>query len=232
MIHHWLKVSYLYTTATQVNLKQYSVENKSTIVDDTLCGLTSNISVRDTSKRQCPLWGCKAWSSALKTFCFATRSRLYLGRLSLSSRSLGTSPVLTTALGSMTVLPLQPSATVRPLDWSTILVLLVGEGRVEVELELRLELDGLLLLGELKPELEFSLPPASTWTLPLVGGEDGDIVALLVAIVTWLTREEDKGMFCFLKQIKLYIIRAMERHLWHVFYLLFLNKCILTPVFK
>lgn len=101
----------------------------------------------------------------------------------------------------------------RPLDWSTILVLLVGEGRVEVELELRLELDGLLLLGELKPELEFSLPPASTWTLLLVGGEDGDIVALLVAIVTWLTREEGKGMFCFLKQIKLYIIRAMERHL-------------------
>lgn len=130
----------------------------------------------------------------------------------MSSRSLGTSPVLTTALGSTARLPLQPSATVRPLDWSTIVVLLVGEGRVEVELELRLELDGLLLLGELKPELEFSLPPASTRTLPLVGGEEGDTVALL-AIVTWLTREEDKGMFCFLKQIKLYIIRAMERHL-------------------
>lgn len=101
----------------------------------------------------------------------------------------------------------------RPLDWSTIVVLLVGEGRVEVELELRLELDGLLLLGELKPELEFSLPTASTRTMPLAVGEDGDIVALLAATVTWLTREEDKGMFCFLKQIKLYIIRAMERHL-------------------
>ena len=196
-----------------MNLKQYIVENKSTIVYNIVCGLTSNISVRDTSKRQCPLCGCKAWSSALKTFCFATRSRLYLGRLSLSSRSLGTSPVLTTALGSMAVLPLQPSATVRPLDWSTILVLLVGEGRVEAELELRLELDGLLLLGELKLELEFSLPLASTWTLQLVGGEEGDTVALLAAIVTWLTREEDEGMFCFLKQIKLYIIRAMERHL-------------------
>ena len=214
-----------------MNLKQYSVENKSTIVYNILCGLTSNISVRDTSKRQCPLWGCKAWSSALKTFCFATKSRLYLGRLSLSSRSLGTSPVLTTALGSMAVLLLQPSTTVRPLDWSTIVVLLVGEGRVDVELELSLELDGLLLLGELKLELEFSLPPASTW-MPLVDGEDGDIVALLAATVTWLTREEDKGMFCFLKQIKLYIIRAIRRHLWHAYCLLFLNKCILTPVFK
>jgi len=91
-------------------------------------------------------------------------------------------------------------------------VLLVGEGRVDVELELSLELDGLLLLGELKLELEFSLPPASTW-MPLVDGEDGDIVALLAATVTWLTREEDKGMFCFLKQIKLYIIRAIRRHL-------------------
>lgn len=109
----------------------------------------------------------------------------------------------------MVVLPLQPSATVRPLDWSTIPVLLVGEGTVEVELELRLELDGLLLLGELKPELEFSLPTASTWTLPLVGGEDGDVVALLVATATWFAREEDKGMFCFLKQIKLHITRDM-----------------------
>lgn len=82
-----------------------------------------------------------------------------------------------------------------------------------MELELRLELDGLLLLGELKPELEFSLPPASTWTLLLVGGEDGDIVALFAATFTWFTREEDNGMFCFLKQIRLHIIRAMERHL-------------------
>jgi hypothetical protein len=69
-----------------------------------------------------------------------------------------------------------------------------------VELELSLELDGLLLLGELKLELEFSLPPASTW-MPLVDGEDGDIVALLAATVTWLTREEDKGMFCFFMRL-------------------------------
>jgi len=80
-------------------------------------------------------------------------------------------------------------------------VLLVGEGRVEVELELRLELDGLLLLGELKLELEFSLPLASTWTLPLAGGEEGDTVALLAAIVTWLTREEDEGKFCFFMRL-------------------------------
>lgn len=101
----------------------------------------------------------------------------------------------------------------RPLDWSTILVLLVGEGRVEVELELRLELDGLLLLGELKLELEFSPPLASTWTLPLAGGEDGDTVALLAAIVTWLTREEDEGMFCFLKTNKVLCYQGQERHL-------------------
>jgi hypothetical protein len=80
------------------------------------------------------------------------------------------------------------------------LLLLVGEGTVEVELELRLELDGLLLHGELKPELEFSLPTGSTRTLPLFGG-DGDVVALLAARATWLAREEeDEGMFCFLKQ--------------------------------
>jgi hypothetical protein len=57
----------------------------------------------------------------------------------------------------------------------------VGEGTVEAELELRLELDGLLLLGELKPELEFSLPIGSTRTLPLLVGGDGDVVALFVA---------------------------------------------------
>jgi len=82
------------------------------------------------------------------------------------------------------VLPLHPSATVRPLDWSITLLLLVGEGTVEVELELRLELDGLLLLGELKPELEFSLPTGSTRTLPLFGGGGGDVVTLLVARAT------------------------------------------------
>jgi hypothetical protein len=60
----------------------------------------------------------------------------------------------------------------------------VGEGTVEVELELRLELDGLLLLGELKPELEFSLPTGSTRTLPLFGGGGGDVVTLLVARAT------------------------------------------------
>jgi hypothetical protein len=94
-----------------------------------------------------------------------------------------------------------------------ILVLLVGEGRVEMELELRLELDGLLLLEEITPELEFSFLPASTWTLPLVGGEDGDEVALLAATVTWFAAEEDTGMFCFLKQIELHIITDMQRHL-------------------
>lgn len=80
---------------------------------------------------------------------------------------------------------------------------------MEVELELRLELDGLLLLGELKPELEFSLPIGSTRTLPLLGGGDGDVVALLVMTATWLAREEDIGMFCFLKQMKMHIIRYM-----------------------
>lgn len=55
---------------------------------------------------------------------------------------------------------------------------------MEVELELRLELDGLLLLGELKPELEFSLPTGSTRTLPLFGGGGGDVVTLLVARAT------------------------------------------------
>jgi hypothetical protein len=78
------------------------------------------------------------------------------------------------------------------------LLLLVGEGTVEAELELRLELDGLLLHGELKPELEFSLPTGSTRTFLLFSG-DADVVALLVATATWLVREEDEGMFCFLK---------------------------------
>lgn len=45
---------------------------------------TSNISVRETSSLQWPLWGCKAVSSALSTFCLATRSRRYLGRASPS----------------------------------------------------------------------------------------------------------------------------------------------------
>jgi hypothetical protein len=89
-------------------------------------------------------------------------------------------------------------------------LLLVGEGIVDVELELRLELDGLLLLGELKPEFEFSLPIGSTRTLPLFGGGDDDAVALLVARATWLAREEDKGMFCFLKQMKMHVIRMCK----------------------
>jgi hypothetical protein len=80
------------------------------------------------------------------------------------------------------------------------LLLLVGEGTVGVELELWLELEGPLLHGELKPEPEFSLPTGSTRTLPLFSG-GGDVVALLVAIAIWLAREEDKGMFCFLKQM-------------------------------
>lgn len=113
------------------------------------------------------------------------------------------------------MLPLQPSATVRPLDWSMTLLLLVGEGTVEVELELRLELDGLLLHGELKPELEFSLPIGSTRTLPLFSG-DGDVMALLVATATWLAREEDEGMFCFLKQIKVHTVRDMQTHVLQV----------------
>jgi hypothetical protein len=74
------------------------------------------------------------------------------------------------------------------------LLLFVGEGTAEVELEL----DGLLLDGELKPELEFSLPTGSTRTFPLFS-VDGDEVELLVATATWLVREEDEGMFCFLK---------------------------------
>lgn len=98
---------------------------------------------------------------------------------------------------------------------------MVGEGTVEVELELRLELDGLLLLGELKPELEFSLPTGSTRTLPLLGGGDGDVVALLVARATWLAREEDKGMFCFLKQRKVHIIRWVKTPLLKVEYVFY-----------
>lgn len=97
----------------------------------------------------------------------------------------------------------------------------MGEGTVEVEPELRLELDGLLLHGELKPELEFSLPTGSTRTLPLFSG-DGDVVALLVARATWLAREEDEGMFCFLKQIKIYIVRGMQTRF--ASQVMFLNK--------
>ena len=73
---------------------------------------------------------------------------------------------------------------------------MVGEGTVDVELELRLELDGLLLLGELRPELEFSLPTGSTRALLLFGG---DVVAALVTKAIWLVRGEDAGKFCFLK---------------------------------
>ena len=75
---------------------------------------------------------------------------------------------------------------------------MVGEGTVDVELELRLELEGLLLLGELRPELEFSLPIGSTRTL-LLGGGGGDDAEFVTRAI-WVAREEDVGMFCFLKQ--------------------------------
>lgn len=40
---------------------------------------TSNISSLETSTRQWPDCGCRAWSSCLRIFIFCTRSRLYFG---------------------------------------------------------------------------------------------------------------------------------------------------------
>ena len=63
--------------------------------------LTSKISFLVTSSLQWPVWGCKACSSVLRHLSLATKSLLYLGRLSLLS--------IRRSLGSL-LLPLGPGA--------------------------------------------------------------------------------------------------------------------------
>lgn len=97
---------------------------------------SSNTSPRGMSSRQCPLWGWRHCSSARSTFILATKSRLYLGRQSLSisitAGSLGPGVLLLVLICrlvllfcSTTVLLVLTLVVVTPLLTLTLLLMLL-----------------------------------------------------------------------------------------------------------